>query len=399
MSTARDKQICAICTRPAVKKRMNCVNCKQYVHNSCALKKKCCENQKLLSEAVYDSEEEPEPEQTKDVEEVITKNEATLLKMENRELREQNKILRKRVLYLQDEVDAYQDGKFTNDEKNASFQAHVVAACQSTFISAFGNFSKEWREKLEQLALEMQNIKVSLTEMNAVKTDQYSSYQLNEKVNKEDPSILVVPKKQPAIHRINSNLEKMRDRQRQIMNDVINLAEKDVVQKPSYSTASTKNNKKIQSKGVSAPIINNKVSDPSYKPDQIEEEESFQKIHHKKKKPRKYQYEVGEETSDENSFIGTSRKERKIWLFTSGAKEHVTTDIVSDYVSKKINEDKTDVHVKEIIPYHKKQDNKCFLIGVQPKHLEAVYSKKFWPQGIRYSRFNFKKGEHFLEKK
>ena len=136
---------------------MNCVNSKHYVHNSCVLKK--CP--KLLLEAVYDSEEKPEPEPTKDVEEVITKNEVTLLKMKNQEPREQNKILRKRVLYLQEEVDAYRDGKFTNDEKNALFQAHVVVACQSTFISAIGNFSKKWTEKFEQLSRKMQNIKVS----------------------------------------------------------------------------------------------------------------------------------------------------------------------------------------------------------------------------------------------
>ena len=76
-------------------------------------------------------------------EEMITKIEATLLKMENQELQEQNKTLRKIVLYLQDEIDAYRDEKLTNDDKNASFQAHLMAACQSTFISAFGNFSKE----------------------------------------------------------------------------------------------------------------------------------------------------------------------------------------------------------------------------------------------------------------
>ena len=105
---------------------------------------------------MYNSEQELKPEPTKDVKEVITKNEATLFKMKNQELKQHNKVLRKRVLYLQDE-DAYRDGKFTNDEKNASFQAHEVSAC----ISAFGNFSKEWTAKLEQLSLEMQNIKAS----------------------------------------------------------------------------------------------------------------------------------------------------------------------------------------------------------------------------------------------
>ena len=73
-----------------LQKGMNCVNYKQYVHNSRALRKKCCENQQLIGGFVW-FWRRPEPESTKDLEEVITKNEATLLKMENRGLREQNR--------------------------------------------------------------------------------------------------------------------------------------------------------------------------------------------------------------------------------------------------------------------------------------------------------------------
>jgi hypothetical protein len=34
---------------------------------------------------------------------------------------------------------------------------------------------------------------------------------------------------------------------------------------------------------------------------------------------------------------------------------------------------------------------------IQPAYKEAVYDKNFWPRGIRYSRFDFRKGEHFLD--
>jgi hypothetical protein len=134
---------------------------------------------------------------------------------------------------------------------------------------------------------------------------------------------------------------------------------------------------------------NNSASEPKFKTVQ-------------RRKPRQ-KYNIGE--SDENinkreAFVGTVKKEnknKKIWLFIAGAKSHVTENMVKQHISSKLKSDSSECNVKELQTFYQKSDNKCFLIGVQPAYKEAVYDKNFWPRGIRYSRFDFRKGEHFLD--
>jgi hypothetical protein len=72
--------------------------------------------------------------------------------------------------------------------------------------------------------------------------------------------------------------------------------------------------------------------------------------------------------------------------------------MVKQHISSKLKSDSSECNVKELQTFCQKSDNKCFLIGVQPAYKEAVYDNNFWPRGIRYSTFDFRKGEHFLDR-
>lgn len=63
----------------------------------------------------------------------------------------------------------------------------------------------------------------------------------------------------------------------------------------------------------------------------------------------------------------------------------------------KTKADPIDISVKLLKTFYQKEDNNCFLIGVDPTFQEMVYQQNFWPQGVAFQRFNFKKGQHFLD--
>jgi hypothetical protein len=73
--------------------------------------------------------------------------------------------------------------------------------------------------------------------------------------------------------------------------------------------------------------------------------------------------------------------------------------MVKQHISTKLKSDGSECNVKKLQTFYQKSDNKCFLIGVQPAYKEAVHDKNFWPRGIRYSRFDFRKREDILDRK
>ncbi|KAG5885447.1 hypothetical protein JTB14_020781 [Gonioctena quinquepunctata] len=115
------------------------------------------------------------------------------------------------------------------------------------------------------------------------------------------------------------------------------------------------------------------------------------------RRPRQQKSQLGTNTLSENEsgFVGrepyrrtAENHKRKIWLFISRVKAHVTEDVVSKYIQEKANAIDSDLSVKLLKTFYQKEDNNCFLVG--------VYQSTFWPRGVAFERFNFKKG-HFLD--
>jgi len=127
--------------------------------------------------------------------------------------------------------------------------------------------------------------------------------------------------------------------------------------------------------------------------------EGFKKVSYKKKKTAYIGVAKVDEAKKETGFIGREQKEKKVWLFISRAKNHVTTDIVKDYLVQKTKEPEDKVEVQELNTRSDKPDNKCFMVGLKWMLKEEAYKTEFWPEGVAVARFNFKQGSHFLEKK
>lgn len=186
---------------------------------------------------------------------------------------------------------------------------------------------------------------------------------------------------------------------------------------PSYRDAATKKIHNLMSKsntklleettvistntGVAQKEINISVNEEKDTPANNRNQEPQWTIQtRRRKKPQVGSAEIIE--GEGNEFEGSEqkneqKKNKKIWLFISNAKNKVTKEVVLQYISKKANTDVKNIYVKAIEPIKKIENNNCFMIGIDPSLQEMVYNSKFWPSGIVYDRFDFKKGRRFLD--
>lgn len=89
-------------------------------------------------------------------------------------------------------------------------------------------------------------------------------------------------------------------------------------------------------------------------------------------------------------------EERKLWLHISRVKSTVGEQTVRDYISKKGNLGVDDISVKLLKTRSEVRDNNCFMIGVPLRMKELIYDSEFWPKGVKFQRFDFRIGQHFL---
>nr|CAI5839915.1 unnamed protein product [Callosobruchus analis] len=110
--------------------------------------------------------------------------------------------------------------------------------------------------------------------------------------------------------------------------------------------------------------------------------------------------EIGNNPEGQNfGFVGCAhKKEKKIWIFIKYVSDSTTSENVSDFIASKTNSDGTKIQIKEVETYHNVANNKCFLIGLDPSLKDKVYDHSFWPRGVTFERFNFIKGQRFLDK-
>mgnify|MGYP005984103013 CR=1 FL=1 len=132
---------------------------------------------------------------------------------------------------------------------------------------------------------------------------------------------------------------------------------------------------------------------------QIQEQEKHKHPKSHLFRPKKFQ---GEAVVDENSgaFLGKkspNSRNKKIWLFISRVQDHVSSDIVANFIANKTGQDQTTISVKLLEIHKNDADNKCFLVGVDPLLKDDVYKTSFWPKGVSFSRFDFKLGQRFLD--
>ena len=145
------------------------------------------------------------------------------------------------------------------------------------------------------------------------------------------------------------------------------------------------------------------VQRPPPKQVQLQVQRTNEDFHEVRRKRRKPQFGTAETICGDLSakeFEGRQieTNNKKIWLFVSRAKSHVTEENVINFITRKTKADKTSVSVKLLNTWHKTENNNCFLVGVDPRLKDTVYDVNFWPRGVAFDRFNFNRGQRFLDK-
>ena len=192
-----------------------------------------------------------------------------------------------------------------------------------------------------------------------------------------------------------SNTLRMEEFQKDIMNEIINLAVETAT--PAESSKSNVEEFQMVSNSKKKELKKTTPSEPA-----TEIRNSYARVtlstsgQRKKVSPMVGQNAIP--ANEQKDGFTATPKTKKIWLFVSRASSHVNEKIVKDYLNKKLNNPKYKPEVKALQTRNERQDNNCFMVGLDIELKEIAYDPNFWPTEINVSRFNFYKGKHFLEK-
>lgn len=127
-------------------------------------------------------------------------------------------------------------------------------------------------------------------------------------------------------------------------------------------------------------------------------DDGFIPVKRKKRKGRIGTADVGSSIDTDAYFEGSADpKTKKVWVFLKKVKDEASPDKIQRYLTTVLNTKLEDVYVKKVDTYYKTVDNNCFLVGVDPEHKQKIYNDdSLWPKGVIYQRFNFVKGQKFL---
>lgn len=125
-----------------------------------------------------------------------------------------------------------------------------------------------------------------------------------------------------------------------------------------------------------------------------EDENGYTTVTYKKRNKQRPS-EIGKNTDKlALDFVGPEKP--KIWLFISKVKPHINQEDLTKYITNKLGGAAAEVELLET--QKSKSNRRCFIVGVDVEHKDTVYESSFWPIGIKFSRFLFHLGGHFLRK-
>lgn len=120
------------------------------------------------------------------------------------------------------------------------------------------------------------------------------------------------------------------------------------------------------------------------------------------KKHRKPNIGSGAEVNETFRSFKSEIEPKKIWLFISRVNESVEETGIKNYISGKSascvsNTDK--ISVKLLETKSNQAGFRSYMVGVPMEVKEEVYKNEFWPIGVSFNRFNFMRGQKFLEQR
>lgn len=236
--------------------------------------------------------------------------------------------------------------------------------------------------EIAALKNEIKNIRDSNVDLVRLLTANQWNRNRNSSLSQEKTNI----DKENAHYETNTKTEPSKTNQQKSYVDIVKkTTNKNDVQK---ETIATKPNQRKENQGIHR-------NQEDY--EKHDSDDGYQEI---KKRRRRKKVQLGTNEKAENEFEGrpmANIKNKKIWLFISRVKDAVSTENVVTYIKKKSKLEDEKISVKNLDTWYKVENNKCFLVGVDPTIKDLVYSASFWPTGVAYERFDFVKGQRFLD--
>lgn len=388
--------LCSFCKKPAVNKKVKCLNCLAVFHNSCSNKKtkKCCDKQDYIEEKIIEiTEDHDSLDLSSDEKSFAWENK--VLKDMNIDLRENIKLLKEKIGNLETENRKLKElvGKEKQETLNSNEELiNIIHIMKIKFENNFESLAG----KINSLDLKINKISNDKTKkdipinssntktLSAIKqqTHRDKSMVMPGQSNAGSPKQLyteVIKQSNLKMREITSNennLAILEDHQRKQMNDIINLT---------------------------IPTNSCQESHPARETNDCE----WQSV--KPRRLNRTRPQVGTATSCsidnvDNNFSGKPEKtDKKAWLFISRVKDIVTEDDIKTYIKAKTKLADNDVLVTRFPTKYDniRKDGKCFKVGIKYDLKDVVYESDFWPSRVTFSRFKFDiqpKESDFLDK-
>lgn len=96
---------------------------------------------------------------------------------------------------------------------------------------------------------------------------------------------------------------------------------------------------------------------------------------------------IGESEENNENFKGA---EPKVWLYLYRVLKEVTEDNIKQFIKKKTNPESDNEIIVRQISSESTQFNR-FMVATEFKYKDMLYDPKFWPKGVGYKRFDFKR--------
>lgn len=324
------------CKKPITKSKVLCLKCKLPYHRGCFPRVKNSENSDHV--CVIDSECEMPEEQSTEIE--ILRRENKLLHSMIHETQGKNKALELNVTLLMDKVHALEVRLRNNQQlQNSEVMQQVDQERPITYsqiakqVKATTTKDIQIRHTPTENDTEQDHEKISKSQKNPI-TNQMLRYALEE---------------QKTIAKMNQIANAENPIQTKITNNLPN---------------------------------NDKFKEVTYR----------KKLHSQ----RKYQTGTAKTENNEDEEFKSSKGEKKLWIFLKKVNDSVTESTIKNYVKHKTNGNENEVTVQSVKNKTKFKKN-CFLVGIKTEFKDLIYKNAFWPEGIEFSRFDFRRGQHFLD--
>lgn len=136
--------------------------------------------------------------------------------------------------------------------------------------------------------------------------------------------------------------------------------------------------------GVSAEMVKSAVNN-ALALNRKGEDDGFTQVSYKRRMNRN-QIQRGSNVDANNGFIASNSS--KMWLYIGKAAQSVNTKTIEDYVTRRLSISGEDLIIEQLKTIGR---TNSFKLGITPQEYERINSSQFWPHGIIFRRFNFKR--------